>query len=79
MNAQPNITGLFPSAAMESPTMYELRPILIEGELRIRDIDLGTRLGFANPIDIRKLIRRHLPALEAIGTVATVAMVIRGQ
>jgi len=27
-------------------------------EPRIRDLDLGERLGYANPIDIRKLIRR---------------------
>lgn len=31
-----------------------------EPEPRIRDIDLGERLRYANPIDIRKLIRRLL-------------------
>lgn len=31
----------------------------VQGELRILDTDLAKRLGFANPLDIRKLIRRH--------------------
>ena len=49
-----------------------LTPVLIEGELRIRDIDLAKRLGFANPIDIRKLVRRYEADL-AQGVLATVA------
>jgi phage regulator Rha-like protein len=51
----------------------------VDGEPRIFDLDLAARLGFAQPIDIRKLIRRHRGALEKLGTVATVATVIRGQ
>ncbi len=53
--------------------------VAIEGEPRILDTDLAQRLGFANPIDIRKLVRRHEAALAAMGTVATVATVKRGQ
>jgi hypothetical protein len=36
-----------------------IAPRLVEGELRIRDIDLGERLGFAQPRAIRKIIARH--------------------
>jgi predicted DNA-binding transcriptional regulator AlpA len=50
----------------------------IEGEPRIRDIDLATRLGFDRPRDIRKLIERHGDALDALGPRATVARVING-
>jgi len=45
----------------------------VDGEARILDTDLATRLGFANPIDISKLIRRHTAALAALGVLATVA------
>ena len=33
-----------------------------DGELRIRDIDLGTQLGYVEPKKIRPLIKRHLDA-----------------
>ncbi|WP_157893960.1 hypothetical protein [Acetobacter ascendens] len=51
----------------------------MNGELRILDIDLGKRLGFAKPVKIRELIKRHLPSLEQMGTVPTVGTVKRGQ
>ena len=51
----------------------------VEGEPRILDTDLAKRLGFSNPIDIRKLVRRHEASLAEFGTVATVARVKRGQ
>ena len=51
----------------------------VDGAPRILDLDLAERLGFANPIDIRKLVRRHKAALAALGTVATMATVKRGQ
>lgn len=46
-----------------------------EPELRVRDVDLGRRLRYANPIDIRKLVRRlmedgKLKASEVLATVA---------
>lgn len=42
-----------------------------DGEARIRDTDYAKLLVFSEPIDIRKLIRRHS---EALGVVATVAI-----
>lgn len=50
-----------------------LTVVVVEGDPRIRDLDLGKRLGFANPIDIRKLIRRHEDALARMGVLATAA------
>lgn len=50
----------------------------IEGEPRARDTDLAERLGFGRPRDIRKLIERNMPEIEAFGTCATVARVVRG-
>jgi hypothetical protein len=44
-------------------------PIGIEGEPRIRDLDLAARLGFAQERDIRKLIARHRGALCALGPI----------
>lgn len=51
----------------------------VGGEPRILDTDLARRLGFAKPAKIRDLIKRHLPSLEAMGTVPTVGTVNRGQ
>lgn len=42
-------------------------PQLVAGGLRIRDVDLGKRLRFANPVDIRKLICRYEADLERTG------------
>lgn len=45
-----------------------------EGEVRIQDLRLAEALGFAYPVDIRKLIRRHKTKLERHGLIfATVA------
>src|SRR3954470_2385266 len=41
----------------------------IDGEPRIRDLDLAARLGFAQERDIRKLIARHRGALCALGPI----------
>lgn len=51
----------------------ELTVTTINDEARILDTDLAEALGYANPIDIRKLIRRHEGALVALGFLATVA------
>lgn len=51
----------------------ELTLIAHEGEPRIRDVDLGARLGFARVSDIRKLIERHRENLNKISVLATVA------
>ena len=45
----------------------------IEGEPRIRDLDLAERLGFDQPRDIRKLIKRNEAKLLKFGVCATVA------
>jgi hypothetical protein len=44
-------------------------PKMVEGELRIYDIELAERLGFARPRTIRELIERHVEALSALGAV----------
>ncbi|QHC36952.1 hypothetical protein FMA36_00405 [Komagataeibacter xylinus] len=43
----------------------------MDGELRIKDEDLGVRLGFNRPRDIRKIIVRYLPELGRLGVCAT--------
>jgi phage antirepressor YoqD-like protein len=55
------------------PLAGQLVPSTVEGEARIRDVDLATRLGFAQPRDVRKLIQRWLPDLTRMGVCATVA------
>jgi len=50
-----------------------ISPSMHDGELRILDIDLATRLGFDRPRDIRKLIKRYLADLRQMGRCATVA------
>jgi hypothetical protein len=66
-DVQPNITGLFPTTAKESPVMNEITPTLVEGELRMLDTDLAQRLGFAQPLNIRNTIKRHESAVHAVG------------
>ena len=41
----------------------------IEGEPRVRDLRLGEALGYSNPIDVRKLIRRNREQLERHGAI----------
>lgn len=45
---------------------------MIEGELRIHDLLLAKNLGFEQPRDIRKLIKRHESNLLSFGVCATV-------
>tara|TARA_B100000519_G_scaffold11303_1_gene8686 strand:+ start:1756 stop:2499 length:744 start_codon:yes stop_codon:yes gene_type:complete len=47
----------------------------MDGQPRILDLRLGEVLGFTSPVDIRKLIRRHVSRLEQHGSLffATVA------
>lgn len=49
-----------------------LEPTNINGELRIRDLDLAARLGFSDLHEIRRLISRHGEALAALGVSVTV-------
>lgn len=37
-------------------------------EPTVRDVDLAERLGYERPANIRNLIKRHLPTLEAMGS-----------
>ncbi|MBS1091049.1 phage antirepressor KilAC domain-containing protein [Gluconobacter sp. Dm-74] len=53
-------------------------PAMHDGELRILDTDLATRLGFAKPTKIRDLIKRHVGSLEKMGPLPTVGRVING-
>lgn len=50
----------------------------INGEPRIRDLDLAVRLGFSQPRDIRKLIKRNEAKLLTFGGCATVARLVEG-
>jgi hypothetical protein len=51
----------------------------VNHEPRIMDLRLGEFLGFAQPVNIKKLIRKHIVALEKIATVSAVETVKRGQ
>jgi phage antirepressor YoqD-like protein len=55
-----------------------LTPEPIEGELRIRDQDLASRLGFERPRKIRDMIKRWMLELERMGPCPTVGRVING-
>lgn len=54
-------------------TGITITPIQMDGELRILDVNLAERLGFAQPRDIRKLIKRYGAELDRMGQRATVA------
>ncbi len=62
-----------PSAASTEVALRE-----VDGEPRVRDLDLAEKLGFDRPRDIRKLIERNIVEIERFGTCATVAHVVRG-
>jgi len=55
---------------MENCNTLTITPV--NGEPRIRDIDLAKRLGFDRPRDIRKLIERHLEKINEFSRCATV-------
>jgi phage antirepressor YoqD-like protein len=58
----------------------QLVPSMVEGEARIRDLDLAERLGFAQSRDIRKLIARHRGALSGMGSLPEVEEIVgKGQ
>lgn len=42
---------------------------MVQGELRILDLDLAQRLGYGRPRNIRNLIHRHDAALRKMGPV----------
>jgi len=58
--------------------MHDLIIRDIDGEPRMRDLDIGLALGFDRPRDIRKLIERHMDAILSFGICATVAQIHDG-
>ncbi|MFT9364823.1 MAG: phage antirepressor KilAC domain-containing protein [Gluconobacter sp.] len=62
-----------PTAEITNTTTL-IAPAMRDGELRILDTDLATRLGFDRPRDIRKLIKRYEAELGKMGVCATVAL-----
>jgi phage antirepressor YoqD-like protein len=75
MTDEPNSTQ-----SEENQSQIVLAPFLVEGEPRIRDLDLAARLGFDQPRDIRKLIARHHGALSQMGGIPEVEEVVgKGQ
>ncbi|MBF0858152.1 hypothetical protein HKD24_02860 [Gluconobacter sp. LMG 31484] len=55
-----------------------IAPAMHDGELRILDTDLATRLGFDRPRNIRNLIKRYGADLDKMGPRFTVERVING-
>jgi hypothetical protein len=52
--------------------MNATTPTLVEGELRIYDLDLARHLGYARPTQMRELIERHLESLNKISILLTI-------
>lgn len=65
---------------MTTTTLLSLSDIntTVNHEPRILDVRLAEALGFKRPRDIRKVIERHIAALDKLGTRATVARVVNG-
>ncbi|MGO4338100.1 hypothetical protein AB4037_24590 [Labrys sp. KB_33_2] len=62
-------------AATSAATALQVSP-----DKTVADMALAKALGYAQPKDFRKLIKRHLPALEAMGLVRhAVAPIISGK
>lgn len=49
-----------------------------EGEPCARDLDLGEKLGFDRPRNVRALIQRNMAEIESFGTCRTMQHVVRG-
>lgn len=62
------------------PKAVDLVPTMRDGELRIRDEDLATRLGYGRPREIRPLIARHRAALSSLGILSSAGEIVgKGQ
>lgn len=57
---------------------FQLVPVQMGGELRIRDLGLAARLGFERPLKIRELIKRWMADLERMGPCPAMGRVING-
>lgn len=53
-----------------APEVCQLPVHLVEGEPRVRDLDLAARLEFSDPYKLRKLVARHSASLAALGVLA---------
>lgn len=62
--------------SLEIVNAPELPLALRDGEPRARDIDIGERLGFERPRDIRKLIKHNMVELERFGVCATASQTL---
>lgn len=56
-----------PKAANDPLPAYQFGLAEIDGEPRVRDLDLAERLGFERPRKIRELIERNRAEIEAMG------------
>jgi hypothetical protein len=56
------------AAAGESNAVLDIGLHPIDGEPRVRDVELAERLGFERPLDIRELIRRNDLELRSFGS-----------
>lgn len=50
------------------PMIAEVGLTMLDGEPRVRDIELAERLGFDRPRVIRELIDRNIKEIEALGS-----------
>ncbi|KAF0112172.1 MAG: hypothetical protein FD149_2472 [Rhodospirillaceae bacterium] len=53
-------------------TLSDMNTTIDSSEPRVRDLTLAERLGFTNPVTIRKLIERNRTELETHGVISTV-------
>lgn len=67
------------TTAIVANSISQINPQPMNGELRVLDTELGKRLGFANPVKIRELIKRHKVNLEKIGVLPTVGKTSSGR
>lgn len=71
--------GIANFASQSLITIPEVGLTEIENEPRVRDIDLGERLGFEHPRQVRRLIKQHESALAGFGEVCTAAVQTSGK
>ncbi|HWL68145.1 MAG TPA: Rha family transcriptional regulator [Geminicoccus sp.] len=76
----PDLLVVAAQPAVAQATVTDLALTTHEGEARVLDTDLASRLRFDQPRDIRKLIARHGGALSQLGELATTEIVVgKGQ
>lgn len=49
---------------------HEIQIVQADDGARVRDVDLGVRLGYARPEKIRQTIKRHTEEIQALGPLA---------